>query len=78
MATTITITTQLVFRKAVATLRRSNALKLLITLFNQLLAAVVIDSLVFTKRRTVHESNRLRVIPHFSSGIVERAKRERA
>ena len=53
------------FRKAVTTLRRSNALKLLITLFNQLLATVVIDSLVFTKRRTVHESNVLKLLITF-------------
>ena len=26
----------------------------------------------------IHQYNRLRVVPHFSSGIVERAKRERA
>ena len=33
---------------------------------------------IFQKTSSCHSYNRLRVIPHFSSGIVERAKRERA
>ena len=36
------------------------------------------DYLNFFSRRSFFRLSRLRVVPHFSSGIVERAKRERA